>query len=115
MRNNFIKQLINAAREDNKIYLICGDIGFSVLEPFEEEFPERFINAGISEQNMIGIAAGLALCGRKVFVYSIVQVSPSPLGTIFMKASPVDKLLHPLIDSFDPFGVNLYIAPLTTE
>lgn len=73
MRNKFIEYLVTAAKQDKNIYLLCGDLGYSVLEPFAEQFPDRFINVGIAEQNMIGIAAGLALSGKKVFVYSIVN------------------------------------------
>ena len=72
MRKTFIKKLIEIAYKDPDIYLMTGDLGFSVLESFREEFPDRFINAGIAEQNMIGVAAGLAMTGKKVFVYSIV-------------------------------------------
>ena len=73
MRNQFIQLLCTWAREDETIYLLTADLGFSVLEPFSQEFPKRFINVGIAEQNMIGIAAGLSLRGKKVFVYSIVN------------------------------------------
>jgi transketolase len=72
MRKLFIQKLIELAQVDPNIYLIAGDLGFSVVEPFKEMFPMRFINAGISEQNMIGVAAGLALAGKKVYVYSII-------------------------------------------
>ena len=72
MRKLFIQKLVEFASSDPDIYLIAGDLGFSVIEPFKEKFPDRFINAGISEQNMIGVAAGLALAGKKVFVYSII-------------------------------------------
>ncbi len=72
MRKLFIQKLVEFAGIDTDIYLIAGDLGFSVIEPFKETFPDRFINAGISEQNMIGVAAGLALAGKKVFVYSII-------------------------------------------
>ena len=72
MRKAFINTLIEVARKDTRIYLLTGDLGFSVLEPFREKFPERFVNMGVAEQNMIGVAAGLALCGKIVFVYSIV-------------------------------------------
>ncbi|MFH1254101.1 MAG: transketolase C-terminal domain-containing protein [bacterium] len=72
MRKLFIQKLVEFASSDPDIYLITGDLGFSVIEPFKEKFPDRFINAGISEQNMIGVAAGLALAGKKVFVYSII-------------------------------------------
>lgn len=60
-----------AARRDASIFLICGDLGYSVLEPFATEFPDRFLNAGVAEQNMTGVATGLASCGYTVFTYSI--------------------------------------------
>ena len=50
---------------------MCGDIGYSVLEAFSDRFPNRYLNAGVAEQNMTGIAAGLALSGKTVFTYSI--------------------------------------------
>lgn len=71
MRNSFIKTLMEQARQDERIFLLCGDLGYSVLEPFAEAFPERFINVGIAEQNMVGLAAGLSLEGYTVFCYSI--------------------------------------------
>src|ERR1051326_4697164 len=71
MRTAFIQQLIEEARKDEKVFLITGDLGFSVLEPFAKEFPDRFLNAGVAEQNMTGIAAGLAMEGYTVFTYSI--------------------------------------------
>jgi len=73
MRNRFIELLIEYVKKNKKTYLITGDLGFSVLEPFKERFPDNFINAGIAEQNMMGLAAGLAMEGNKVFVYSIVN------------------------------------------
>jgi transketolase len=71
MRTAFIEGLIELARRDERVVLIVGDLGYSVIEPFEAEFPDRFYNAGISEQNMMGMAAGLASEGLRVFVYSI--------------------------------------------
>ncbi len=71
MRNAFIQELVTAARKKDNIALIVGDLGFSVVEPFADEFPDRFINAGVAEQNMMGIAAGMASEGYHVFVYSI--------------------------------------------
>lgn len=71
MRTAFIKQLTEEAKSNDKIFLIVGDIGFSVVEEFVELFPNRFLNAGVAEQNMIGIAAGLAKEGYNVYVYSI--------------------------------------------
>jgi transketolase len=71
MRTAFINQLIDEARKDEKVFLVVGDLGFSVVEPFMNEFPNRFLNAGVAEQNMTGIAAGLAIEGYTVFTYSI--------------------------------------------
>lgn len=71
MRNTFIDTLIIEARQNNDIVLITGDLGYGVLDRFASEFPDRYINSGISEQSMMGLAAGLASMGKKVFVYSI--------------------------------------------
>ena len=71
MRDTFVKTLIEEAKEDKNIELITGDLGFGVLKPFFEQLPNQFTNAGIAEQNMTGIAAGMALCGKTVFTYSI--------------------------------------------
>ncbi len=71
MRDTVIKTLIELGKEDKSIELITGDLGFGVLKSFWETLPDQFINAGIAEQNMTGVAAGLALEGKKVFTYSI--------------------------------------------
>ena len=71
MRNSFINRLTEIAKVDKKIFLICGDLGYSVLEPFAERFPDRFLNVGIAEQNMMHVATGLAFEGYNVFTYSI--------------------------------------------
>lgn len=75
MRNTFINTLCALAEEDERIYLLTGDLGFSVLERFRDRFPYRFINAGVAEANMTGVAAGLALSGKTVFTYSITPFS----------------------------------------
>ena len=59
------------AERDPRIVLLTADLGFMALEPFQEAFPERFFNVGVSEQNMVGIATGLAEAGMVPFVYSI--------------------------------------------
>ena len=71
MRTAFIKQLVEEAKKNDKIFLVVGDLGFSVVEDFANLFPKRFLNIGIAEQNMIGVAAGLAKEGYNVYVYSI--------------------------------------------
>jgi transketolase len=72
MRTTFIKTLTALAETDERIFLITPDMGFSVLETFQKNFPDRFLNVGIAESNAVGIAAGLALSGRIVYVYSII-------------------------------------------
>lgn len=71
MRNAFIDELCQLARTNDRLVLVVGDLGYSVVEPFEQEFPERFFNAGVAEQNMTALAAGLASEGFQVFTYSI--------------------------------------------
>jgi transketolase len=71
MRNAFIDELVLLARKNPHIALVVGDLGYSVIEPFAREFPDRFINAGVAEQNMTGLAAGMASEGYHVFTYSI--------------------------------------------
>lgn len=71
MRNAFIDGLVAEAEINDKIALVVGDLGYSVVEPFAEKFPDRFINAGVAEQNMMGLAAGMASEGYHVFTYSI--------------------------------------------
>ena len=71
MRNTFVKTLCEIAEQDKDITLITGDLGFGVLNKFWDTYPDRFINAGIAEQNMTSVAAGMALEGKKVFTYSI--------------------------------------------
>lgn len=72
MRKTFVNTLIELARKDKDIVLITPDMGFSVLEPFFEEFPESSINCGIAEQNAVSLACGLALMGKKPYVYTII-------------------------------------------
>lgn len=71
MRTAFIRALLERAETDHRINLVVGDLGFGVVEPFVERYPARFLNVGVAEQNMTGIAAGMALCGKVVFTYSI--------------------------------------------
>src|SRR5688500_14621230 len=71
MRDAFIKELLIQAASRDDAFLIVGDLGYSVIEPFAEQFKDRFLNAGIAEQNMTGLAAGLAQTGFNVFTYSI--------------------------------------------
>ena len=71
MRTTFINQLIEEAKVNEKIFLLVGDLGYSVVEPFAELFQDRYLNIGIAEQNMACVAAGLAIEGYCVYIYSI--------------------------------------------
>lgn len=71
MRDTFVKTLVELAKNDKKIELVTGDLGFGVLKPYWEQVPDQFTNAGIAEQNMTTVAAGMALEGKTVFTYSI--------------------------------------------
>ena len=71
MRTTFIEMLCRLAETDERLWLLTADLGYSVLERFARSFPGRFVNVGVAEQNMIGLAAGLAHSGKIPFVYSI--------------------------------------------
>ena|SRR2546430_14850434 len=71
MRTAFIKELFELAKQDERIVLVVGDLGFGVVTPFMEQLPKQFINAGVAEQNMTGLAAGMALSGKIALTYSI--------------------------------------------
>jgi transketolase len=71
MRTAFIDTLCEIAARDQRVWLLTADLGYSVLERFAARFPDRYVNVGVAEQNMIGIAAGLARCGMMPWVYSI--------------------------------------------
>lgn len=72
MRGAFARKLADLAEKDKRICLLTGDLGFMALEPFSDRHPERFYNMGAAEQNMVGVATGLAEAGFIPFVYSIV-------------------------------------------
>jgi transketolase len=71
MRNHLVQEITDLAATNPDIVIITGDLGYHVLDKFFDKYPDRFINAGISEQNMMSVAAGMALEGKCVFVYSI--------------------------------------------
>ena len=71
MRDTFVKTLLGEAKKDPNIILMTGDLGFGVLDEFQRELPDQFINSGVNEQAMMGLAGGYASTGKRVFVYSI--------------------------------------------
>lgn len=72
MRAAFARTLTELAGRDPRVLLLTGDLGYMALEPFSEKFPDRFFNMGVAEQNMVGVATGLAEDGFLPFLYSIV-------------------------------------------
>lgn len=72
MRHAFIKKLEEFCSRPNDIFLMTGDLGYKLFDNFREKYKEKFINVGIAEPNMINIAAGMALCGKKVYCYSMI-------------------------------------------
>lgn len=72
LRTIFVKKLMELAQKDERIVLLNDDTGFNLFEKFEKRFPTQYINAGICEQTYMGIAAGLARSGKKVYVYGII-------------------------------------------
>lgn len=71
MRKAFIQTLTELAEKDPKVILIIGDVGFSFIEPYKERFPNQFLNVGVLEQTMMGVAAGLSRVGWKPYVYTM--------------------------------------------
>jgi len=71
VRRAFIRTLVDLAEDDERILLLTGDLGYTVVEPFADRFPTRFFNVGVAEQNMLGLATGLAESGFVPFVYSM--------------------------------------------
>ena len=100
LRTTFVKTLIELARKDERIFLLTPDMGFSVLEKFREEFPDRFLNCGIAEQNTISVAAGLAESGKIVFVYSIIPF-------VTMRCFEQIRVSLGLLSEVRPMNVNL--------
>lgn len=88
MRADFIEALADLAERDERVVLLTGDLGFTVLESFAERFPKRFFNMGVAEQNMIGVATGLAESGFRPFVYSIATFA-TLRGYEFIRNGPV--------------------------
>ena len=92
MRKAFFNALADLGSENQQIVLLTADIGYMAIEPFSERFPERFFNVGVSEQNLVGIATGLAEAGFIPFVYTI-----APFATLrpyeFIRNGPIQHQL----------------------
>ena len=71
MRAVFNKTLLEIAKKDKRIHMVLADIGYGEIEPFRDTFPERYYNVGVAEQNMTGVATGIAMEGNIAVTYSI--------------------------------------------
>lgn len=76
MRAAFSDALVRLAKGDPNVLLLTGDHGYALFDPFRKECPAQYINAGIAEQNMVGMAAGLARAGFRPFVYGLSAFIP---------------------------------------
>lgn len=88
MRLQFVRSLVELAERDRRVVLLTGDLGYMALEPFAERFPDRFFNVGVAEQNMLGLATGLAESGYVPFAYSIATFA-SMRPYEFLRTGPI--------------------------
>lgn len=100
MRDAFLERIWRAMGEDGKIFFVCADFGSPVLDKIRADFPERFVNVGIAEQNLINVAAGLALEGHTVFAYAIAPF-------ITMRCYEQVRVNLALLSEVRPMNVNL--------
>ena len=83
LRKYFFEELIKIAKKDKDVHLLVGDLGYPFIEEYKKELPDQFTNVGISEQNMVGIAAGMAIAGKKPYCYS---------GAVFILARAYEQI-----------------------
>src|SRR5882672_10845627 len=100
MRDAFLERVCRAMADDADIYFTCADFGSPVLDRIREQFPDRFANVGIAEQNLINVSAGLALEGFKVFAYAIAPF-------ITMRCFEQIRVNLALLSKVRPMNVNL--------
>ena len=100
MRDAFLDRIWRAMDQDRKIFFICADFGSPVLDKIRNDFPDRFVNVGIAEQNLINVSAGLALEGFKVFAYAIAPF-------ITMRCYEQIRVNLALLSEVRPINVNL--------
>jgi len=91
-RKEWFNSILEEARKDKDIVLLVGDLGYSFCEEFAKELPEQFINCGIAEQNMIGVATGLAISGKKPYCYS---------GAVFLNYRCLEQIRDAWLQGLD--------------
>jgi len=100
MRDAFLDRVWRVMAEDESIFFTCADFGSPVLDKIREQFPDRFVNVGIAEQNLINVSAGLAIEGYKVFAYAIAPF-------ITMRCYEQIRVSLALLSVVRPMNVNL--------
>ena len=100
MRDAFLERIWRAMPNDKKIFFTSADFGSPVLDKIRADFPDRFVNVGIAEQNLINVSAGLALEGYKVFAYAIAPF-------ITMRCYEQIRVNLALLSEVRPMNVNL--------
>lgn len=100
MRDALLQRIRDAMADDPRLFFVCADFGSPVLDSIRERFPERFINVGIAEQNLINVSAGLALEGYTVFAYAIAPF-------ITMRCYEQIRVSLALLSQVRPLNVNL--------
>ena len=83
MRDAYFRALTELGARDERVWALTGDLGIGLFDPFQEVAPGRYLNVGIAEQNLVGVAAGLAYAGKLPFAYSIAP---------FMTSRPHDQI-----------------------
>lgn len=100
MRDALLEKIWQRMGQDEKVYFTCADFGSPVLDKIRADFPERFVNVGIAEQNLINVSAGLALEGYTVFAYAIAPF-------ITMRCYEQTRVSLALLSEVRPMNVNL--------
>jgi len=100
MRDALLERIWQAMGEDERIFFVCADFGAPTLDKIRADFPKRFVNVGIAEQNLINVAAGLALEGFTVFAYAIAPF-------ITMRCYEQCRTNLALLSTVRPMNVNL--------
>lgn len=91
MRDVVIDAIYAAAQKDRDVFFVCADLGAKALDDFRANLPDQFIHVGICEQNMVDFASGLALSGKKVFLYAMAPFITARAGVIdLFRVKPVD-------------------------
>ena len=100
MRDVFISELYTKMEKDTSIFFLSADFGSPALDKLRSSFPDRFINVGIAEQNLINVSCGLALEGFSVFAYAIAPF-------ITMRCFEQIRVNLAILSQIRPMNVNL--------